>query len=192
MSTGRHVATLPNAISALRIATAPALLLVAAADRPDVFILLFALGMFSDWVDGFAARHLHQTSPLGARLDSWGDFSMMLSVPAGVAILWPEIIAEEAPYVAVALVAYLTPLLFGLIRYRRLPSFHTWGAKFCTTAVSVSLLLVFLEISRWPFRLCVPFLVIESIQEIGMVGILPQWHPNIPSLWHALRLRSEQ
>ena len=44
MTTGRHVATLPNAISIFRIATAPALLLAAAADRPDVFLLLFALG----------------------------------------------------------------------------------------------------------------------------------------------------
>ncbi len=191
MSTGRWIPTAPNAISIFRIATAPALLLAAMSGRPDVFIIFFALGMFSDCVDGFVARRLHQTSPLGARLDSWGDIAMMLSVPVGVALLWPEIIVEEAPYVAVAIVAYLAPLLFGLIKYHRLPSYHTWGAKFCTTAVSISLLLVFLGISRWPFRLCVPLLVLESIQEIVMVIVLPRWHPNLPTLWHALRQRSE-
>ena len=191
MPTGKQLMTVPNAISIFRMATAPALLLAALAGRPGLFVAFFALGMLSDCVDGFAARHLHQTSPLGAKLDSWGDLSMLLAVPVGVALLWPEVIAEEAPYVAVALAAYLTPLIFGLIKYHRLPSFHTWGAKFCTTAVSVSLLLVFLEISRWPFRLCVPLLVIESMQEIAMVHVLPQWHPNLPTLWHALRLRSE-
>ena len=191
MATGRGILTTPNVISIFRIATAPVLLLAALSGRPQMFVVFFALGMFSDCVDGFLARHLHQTTPLGARLDSWGDLLMMLSAPVGVALLWPEIIVEEAPYVAVAIAAYLVPLLFGLIKYHRLPSFHTWGAKFCTTAVSISLLLVFLGISRLPFRLCVPLLVLESIQEIVMVLMLPQWHPNLPSLWHALRYRSK-
>ena len=65
---------LPNTLSALRIAAAPALLLMAWSGAPELFLITLWLALLSDAADGYAARRLGQTSELGARLDSWGDW----------------------------------------------------------------------------------------------------------------------
>ena len=93
------------------------------------------------------------------------------------------------PYIVVALVAYLAPIIAGEFRYRRLPSFHTWGAKLCAINAGLALLVLFVTQNSLWFRICIPLLVLESIEELIMIAVLPRWHPNVPSLWHALRLR---
>lgn len=75
---------LPNALSWLRIITAPiiALLIYFAmhaaipptrADIAYVALALFIAAALTDWLDGFAARKLDAASEYGAKLDLWGD-----------------------------------------------------------------------------------------------------------------------
>ena len=140
-------------------------------------------------MDGFLARRLHAESKRGATLDSRGDMAMALCLPVGAFLLWPVMIRELIPYIVVALVAYLAPIIAGEFRYRRLPSFHTWGAKFCAINAGLALLVLFVTQNSLWFRICVPLLILESVEELIMIRILPTWHPDVPSLWHALRLR---
>ncbi|HSP96042.1 MAG TPA: CDP-alcohol phosphatidyltransferase family protein [Candidatus Dormibacteraeota bacterium] len=85
-----RVLTLPNLLSGLRFAIAPALLWLAWTQRPTAFLALVAVSFLSDIFDGWVARRLGQTTALGARLDTGGDVGSYLAIPVCGWWLWPE------------------------------------------------------------------------------------------------------
>jgi CDP-diacylglycerol--glycerol-3-phosphate 3-phosphatidyltransferase len=156
---------------------------------PRAFIGLFAVSLFTDSIDGFLARRLHEESVWGARLDSWGDFAIVSVLPVSALLLWPQMVVRELPFIAVGVVCYFLPTIVGVLKYGRPTSYHTYGAKLSAVAVGLSLLVLFSRISPWPFRLCAPLLVLEALEELAMTCVLKRWHANVPTLWHALKLR---
>jgi phosphatidylglycerophosphate synthase len=186
------VRALPNLLSLSRIIMAPLMVVAAAAGAGRTFTALYAACLFTDAIDGFIARRLHVETPLGATLDSRGDLAVTLCLPIGALLLWPDMIRSLVPYIVAALAAYLAPCVVGELRYRRLPSFHTWGAKAMAVVVGISLLVMFVTQNTLWFRLTVPLLLLESVEELIMIAILPTWHPNTPSLWHAIRIRRSE
>ena len=78
----------------------------------------------------------------GAKLDSWGDLATYTALPFGVYWLWPGLIAAELDYVLAVAVAYTLPIAFGLVKFRRLTSYHTWGAKASAIVMGGALLLL--------------------------------------------------
>ena len=82
-----RVLTVPNALSALRLALIPVfvyVLLFAHANGWAVAILMFS--GFSDWADGKIARTLNQSSRLGVLLDPAVDRLYMVAVPVVMAL----------------------------------------------------------------------------------------------------------
>lgn len=179
----------PDIFSLMRIACCPLLLWLALRNHPHAFMVLGVFALLTDAADGFAARRLHLSSPRGAELDSWSDISLIVTLTLGAAWLWPDILREEAVFMIVALLSFLVPTLYGVLKYGHTTSYHTWGAKVCYLLLAVALILRFLRVAVWPFRAVIPLVVLEAIQEIVMTAMLPEWHPNIPSLWHARQVR---
>ena len=107
-----RILTLPNAITAARLAAIPLFvwLLFAKDDRAAAAILLAVLGS-TDWVDGFVARRYDQVTELGKVLDPLADrlllgvavVSILIdgSVPLIVAVL---ALVREAVVAVAALV----------------------------------------------------------------------------------------
>ncbi len=89
---GDRLLTLPNAITLVRLLCIPlflSLLFVRDA-RLGAAVLLGALGA-TDWVDGYAARHLHQVSNFGKAFDPTVDRLLLI---VGVVSI---IVAEGCP-----------------------------------------------------------------------------------------------
>lgn len=82
-SSSDRLLTLPNVVTAARLACLPLFLwlLFGKEDRATAAYLLAALGI-TDWIDGYLARHLHQTSELGKVLDPVAD-RLLFFVGAG-------------------------------------------------------------------------------------------------------------
>jgi cardiolipin synthase len=85
-----RVLTLPNAVTAVRLACIPVfVVLLASGHRArwfDAAVLLAALGA-TDWVDGFLARRLRQVSTVGKVLDPVADRLLLATaVLAGIAV----------------------------------------------------------------------------------------------------------
>lgn len=69
-----RVLTVPNLISFARLLGVPLFLyLFLGTDAEVAAIVVLAAGGTSDWIDGFAARRLHQVSRLGELLDPLAD-----------------------------------------------------------------------------------------------------------------------
>ena len=180
-----------NLLSGFRLMAAPVMIYLSRADYPNLFLLLLGLSLISDSVDGFLARRFNWGSEFGTKLDSWGDFATYMTVPLCAWWLWPDILKREAPYVIVALGAYLAPILVGFLKFKRLPSLHTWSAKTAAVLMSVSALLLFIADIAWPFRIAAIFQALVAGEEIAIIFFLSEWRGNVPSLWHARRWMKE-
>src|SRR5262245_47107440 len=97
--------TLANAVTGLRLALAPALVLCILAGAPRPGVLVLALAVASDFADGWLARRRREASPLGGALDHAVDACF---VAAGCAAwAWRGVLpAPLAPLVAAAFLQY--------------------------------------------------------------------------------------
>src|SRR5437868_8995947 len=82
---GRRVLTVPNAISALRIALIPMFVaLIVDEDTTTAGLIMFGCVVATDWVDGTIARRTGQVSELGKVLDPVAD---RLALAAALVVL---------------------------------------------------------------------------------------------------------
>src|SRR5262249_62432970 len=97
--------TLANAVTGLRLALVPALVLCILAGEPRAGVLVFALAVASDFADGWLARRRAEVSALGGALDHGVDACF---VAAGCAAwAWRGVLpAPLPPLVAAAFLQY--------------------------------------------------------------------------------------
>lgn len=183
---------LPNALSALRLGFVPVLMTLAWYGQGELFAVALAGALSTDVLDGFLARRLGFETDLGTQLDSRADLAIWLSLPLCAWWLRPEVVRAEAAWIAVALVAALVPIGAGLIRYRRLTSYHTWGAKTASIAMGLALLAMFATGIALPLRLAIAVLVVSQLEEIAITATLARWHANVPSIRHARRIAASE
>ncbi len=70
----------PNIISLGRLLLVPIMIWLVAVDEMAASFWVFAAAALSDGVDGFIAKHFHQTSELGRFLDPLADKALLVSL----------------------------------------------------------------------------------------------------------------
>ncbi len=78
------MAHVPNALSILRILSAPVIVYFLSQNNIVVFSLLFAFACATDVVDGYIARRFHLESKSGVMLDAIADKTLMVSAFTGM------------------------------------------------------------------------------------------------------------
>ena len=148
--------TIPNAVSFARLLGIPLIVIFGLdPDRSFLAFLVFIIAGFTDWLDGFLARHLNQMSKIGAALDPIADRLYILT--AVVVLLMRNLLPL---WVVVAVVARDVLMAIHLFRSRRAgyapPPVHYIG-KAATMMLLYSVPLIFLggsslaiaDLSRW-------------------------------------------
>jgi len=176
--------TIPNIFSYIRIASFPFLFYIAWKGYPNLFLVVLAVALSTDAIDGYLARKLNQVTTLGTTLDSVGDMAMYLTIPPCAWLLWPELIKQDYIYIVIAISAFIIPMIGGFIKFGRMPSYHTWLAKITTILLSITVLIWFAIEIVWPFKISVFIQVIVMIEYIAITIRLKKWRGNIPSYWH--------
>src|SRR5438552_2086535 len=180
------MATLPNLLSIFRLLLVPVLLGLAWHGQSQFFLMAFLASLMSDAADGFLARRLNQASALGAKLDSWADFATYLALPFCGWWLRPEVVRQERWWLAAGIGCYLAATAAGFLKFQRLTSYHTWGAKISAVVVGAAVVVFFAQGPGWVFRLVMPIVVLANLEEIAITLALPRLRENVPSFWHAL------
>jgi phosphatidylglycerophosphate synthase len=178
---------IPNIISGIRILSAPVLLLLAWEGHRNAFIVLLFVSLVSDAIDGYIARRFNASSRLGAKFDSLGDMAIYLTIPICAWWLWPQVLKQEALFVFIAIAAYIVPLVAGLVKFRKVPSYHTVGAKIAAVFMSIAILFLFLIEFTWIFRVAAIFQALVACEEILITTRLTTLQSNVKSLWHISR-----
>jgi len=181
---------IPNTLSLFRIIAAPFLLFTGWFQMSTLFFILFGLMLLSDAFDGIIARMLNQTSELGARLDSYGDILTYLTTPLAVWWLWPDLIKEELYYIIAAIIIYILPAFFALLKFGKLASYHTWITKISAVLMSAGVVVLLVYDNNFLFHFAIYFLVIEMLENIVITLVLDEQKSNIHSIWHAWKQRT--
>ena len=179
----------PNLLSGTRIALMPAVLLVAVAGSRQWFLILVGASLFTDALDGFLARRLNAFSDFGRKLDSAADYLTMMTGLAGIALLWPEIVRRELPWIVAGLAAFFGVIVFGFVRLGHPPCYHTWAAKFGVVGCALSMIPLLTEWSAVPFHVMVLVQILAAIEEVTISLLIPKHVGEMATVWHAVQLR---
>mgnify|MGYP006274433827 CR=1 FL=1 len=129
------IATVPNALSLLRLAGVPLFYWLIVGPQSDgAAILVLAISGFTDWLDGYLARRLGQFSRLGELLDPLAD---RLYTLAALAALWQRGIA---PTIVVVVLLARDALLTGVVAWLRRRGVTGLPVNFAGKAATMTLL----------------------------------------------------
>ena len=110
----------------------------------------------------------------------------------GSLILKWEVLQHEILLLAIGLSSYALTSGYGLYKYGRIPSYHTYGAKMTQWLVLLGAVAMLLDVSVWPLRVAVVAATLTNLEATAMTHILPEWTADVLSLFHArARLKSQ-
>ncbi|RLV48648.1 CDP-alcohol phosphatidyltransferase family protein [Nocardioides mangrovicus] len=133
-----RVWTVPNLLSALRLFGVPVFLwLVLGPELDGLALVVLMLSGITDYLDGFLARKLGQTSRLGEILDPVADRLYILAVVVGLG--WREII----PWWMVLVLPARDAFLWCLVPFLRTRGYSALPVHFLGKAATFNLLYAF-------------------------------------------------
>ncbi|RXK53700.1 hypothetical protein ESB00_18615 [Oleiharenicola lentus] len=185
-----HLKQLPNLISLCRLAVLPPLMIgaMAVGERAWFFGLL-CVAWATDALDGFLARRLNAVTDLGRLLDSWADYVTLALCLAGLAWLWPEVMAREWRWIAAGVTACFAVVICGLVRYGRPPGYHTRLAKLTAIALPLAFASLLAGWSARPLHGVVVLQVLSTLEELAIFLLLPGHSGEVSSVRSAWRQR---
>ncbi len=135
---GSRVWTLPNLLSAIRLAGVPVFLWLVLGPEEDAWalVLLMVSGV-TDFADGWLARRLGQTSTLGQILDPVADRLYILAVVFGLAM------RDIIPWWLAVLLPLRDVVLAGLVPFLRTRGYSALPVHFLGKAATFNLLYAF-------------------------------------------------
>jgi cardiolipin synthase len=130
--------TLPNAVSLLRLLGVPLFLWLVLGPEADVIALVvLMLSGVTDWLDGYLARRLNQTSQLGQILDPVADRLYILAVVIGLGV------RGIVPWWVVVILPARDLFLWCLVPFLRTRGYSALPVHFLGKAATFNLLYAF-------------------------------------------------
>jgi CDP-diacylglycerol--glycerol-3-phosphate 3-phosphatidyltransferase len=181
----RHV---PNVLSGVRMAAVPLLAALAYVENERAFTWVLIPALLTDIADGLLARLLSLESRLGAVLDSVADSMLLFVSVYGIWVFHPEVIRQHPVLCGLAVGLWAFENVLALGRYRRLSSFHTYLSKIVANVLGLFIAVLFvLGLQPWLFYLAAVGSIVASLEELLLLGALPEWRADVRGLWWVLQ-----
>lgn len=104
----------------------------------------------------------------------------------------PQTIIDFQTPLLVAILAQLTLFAISLLKFQKFPSFHTITAKIWGITLLIATVALFGFDYTKTLWLAIALCLINSIEEILMTLLLPQWQCDLLSIFHAMDLRQAE
>lgn len=153
-------------------------------------LTLMYFGLFTDIFDGIIARKAGVSSEKLRRLDSQTDLVFWLSLGFAAYFLNPDLIINE--WRSILLIFIMEAMCYAV-------SIWKFEKETCTHALlskmwGLSLLLAFTYLigfhkAGWTFNLAVALGLVSHLDVILIILFLPKWQYDVPSCYHALKIR---
>ena len=171
-----------------RIFAAPFLLLIIWFGNRELFSWLLLLSYSTDMIDGFLARKLKITSPRGSQLDSFGDQLTLFVGFIGLLFFEYEFISANYQWILIPFVLYFFQMLIAFRKYGKATAFHTYLAKLSAVVQALFILwLLFFGALYWLFYSMIVIGIIETIEEILLIYLYPNWVAGVKGYFWARR-----
>ena len=181
--------SIPQLLIGLRFLIAP-LLLVDAMDNHITpwFLVGFCVAFLSDIFDGIIARRLEVSNTQLRKADSWADICLYCCIAWSAVHLYANCLVPFQIPLLTFFGAQLVLFTLNLIKYGKLPCYHSYSAKMWGIMLFMATIALFgfgqTGIFLW---LAIAFGWINTLEEILITLVLPLWTYDVPSLFHALQ-----
>lgn len=181
--------TVPNAICALRLLGAIPLLWVAREGNREAVFWILLLLLASDWLDGKLAVLLRQRSVFGARFDSAVDSVMYAAIALSFWWLEGDVVRREIAWFLAVPGTWLLSMAVAVVRFRRMPSYHTWAAKASWLAAGTVAVLWLLTGESRPVPWALGLVILTNLEAAAIGLVLPEWRVDVGTIRDAWRER---
>ena len=186
-----NIYNLPNALSAFRLLTFPALIYLILTKKGDWFAILLCINLVTDILDGWIARAWKLQTALGAKLDSLADISVYIAAFWGVFTFKQVEIGEMVhwlwPFVGLFVIAHT----ISFIRFGKWPSLHLYSSKVGGYIQGSFFFVLFAFQYVEPlFILALVSGYLSWIEEIIVLILLKEYRSNVKGLYWVLSQNS--
>lgn len=187
----KKVLNAPNIISFYRVVAFPVILYFALTGKESLFAIFIVINLLTDVLDGFIARMFNMETEFGARLDSAADNLTYILAFIGVFVFKLE---DFSPHI-ISFIAFISLLaiqmLFSLIKFGRLPSFHLYSTKTAGYIQGTFFIVLFTFGFITPFYyLMITWGILSCLEHIIIQIIIPEMRSNVKGLYWVLKNKS--
>ena len=155
-----------------------------------IAVTLFSAGLLSDIVDGIAARRLNISSTGLRRLDSTVDQAFFILVAVATFFQCPSFFYDHSLELIILVSAEALTYLVCYVKFKKEIATHSISSKVWTLILFATLLQVMVGCTSGAlFQWCFYVGMITRLEIIAIVLVLRDWTTDVPSLYHAIRLR---
>jgi CDP-diacylglycerol--glycerol-3-phosphate 3-phosphatidyltransferase len=187
----RFAVHLPLALTALRPLLAPVVVALALAwPAPWAFGACLVAAFVSDVFDGVVARRLGVATPGLRRLDSAADSIFYVGALLAAWHLHADAIRAHVGALVVLAALEIARYAFDLRKFGKEASYHMWSSRLWGVALFAAFfaLLVFGD-GRVAVPAAIWIGIICDLEGLAISATLREWRTDVPTLWHARRLR---
>lgn len=150
------------------------------------------VALVSDVFDGILARRLNVATEFLRRFDSVSDTIFYVGVAIGIWILYPSALRQNALWLGLLIALEVFRHLLDWVKFGRTASYHSWFAKIWGLALAAATIaLLGFGVDGILLQSAILIGIGSNLECAAMSLVLPRWHYDVPTVWHALRLRRE-
>lgn len=185
---------IPYILIAMRFLFAPIIFFLAYVKGEESRFLILALmfiGLLTDIFDGIIARKVGVSSEKLRRLDSQVDLIFWLSLGFAAYFLNPTLIRDEWHGILLIFIMEALCYIISWLKFGKETCTHAWLSKLwgLSLLLAFTFLIGFQQVG-WIFYLTIILGFISHLDVILIILILPKWNYDVPSSYHAWKIRN--
>ena len=154
------------------------------------FLPALSAGILSDILDGMIASHLKVATAKLREADSWIDAWFFLCAVLSAWLVHRDALRPFAMPLIVMIAIYGLSLAVSLIKYGRFASYHAHSARVAGGLLFLAAVQLFgLGHAGWLLWAAIVAAILSHIERIAITFLLPEWTHDVPTVWHARRMR---
>ena len=158
-----------------------------------IVISLLTIGLLTDIFDGIIARRLNVSTQKLRRWDSTVDQLFFTTVIVATYIKYPEFYESHWIKIALLIAVEVLTYSFSFLKFKKEIATHSIGAKVWTLFLFATLVDIIVEgKSTILFELFFWIGILTRLEIIAIILILKSWTNDVPTFYHAIKLRQNK
>ena len=179
---------IPNILSLYRLFSFLFVFIFIFLDQQNLFVFFICFNLFTDFLDGWIARRFNQITEIGSAIDGLADTGTYILALGGIiAFKWVDF-QSYIVSVSIFFGLFIFAELFPLIKFGKLFSYHTYGAKISAYIKSLFFVVLFtLGFYSWFYYIVIISGIIHFSESIIITAILKESRSDVKGLYWILK-----
>lgn len=184
---------IPASLVSFRAALGPGIIFMSLLRSSGLVLAAsIVLALLSDIFDGVLARRGHIDTENLRRWDTRADTLFYACVLVAVFFRYPAALERRWLLIAGLLTAELATHVLSVVKFGRHASYHSLLAKAWGLLLAASMIaLLGFGADNWLLDVAIGWGILCNLQGLAMTLLLPVWQRDVPTMFHALRLRRQ-